>query len=158
MLATSDNRVHGKGATVIAQPNKVLEPLQQLRVLAEERRADLDELNTVDDLLVVEAEAAEEVLIHLVVFQRLAHLVKESIVTERSVSASFCQADILEHTHLWLLGRRLHPALLQGSFQILVIYQGTGFQFGDQRSAVLVLMLKFGLFVTAVADTWSLER
>ena len=80
MLPTSDNRVHGKVATVISQPNKILEPLQQLRVLAEEGRADLDKLDTVDNLLVVETEAAEEVLIHLVVLQRLAHLVKESIV------------------------------------------------------------------------------
>ena len=82
MFAATHHVVHGEGGAVVAQADEVLEPLEQLWVLAEKRRADLDQLDAVHDLLVVQAEAAQEVLVDLVVLQRLAHFVKEGVITE----------------------------------------------------------------------------
>ena len=55
-------------------------PLADSRELGWLKMSEAKTGDTVDNLMVVETEAAEEVLIHLVVLQRLAHLVKESIV------------------------------------------------------------------------------
>ena len=74
--------------------HEVLEPLVELGVLDQEVAAQRDHLLPVDDLLVEQHQAAEEVVVHVLVAEGLAHLVEEGELVEGPHLAGLGQGDV----------------------------------------------------------------
>ena len=97
----------GRGREALAVSDEVLEPLEELRMAAEERGGQLNQLRPAHHLLVEEDQASEEVVVDFLVAQSLSDFVEEGVLVERAVFTGFSERHVSQHSGLLLLGRRV---------------------------------------------------
>ena len=97
----------GRGREALAVADKVLEPLEELGMAAQEGGRQLDELRSAHHLLVEEDQAAEEVVVDFLVAQSLPDFVKEGELVQRAEFSGLGERHVAQNARLLLLRRRI---------------------------------------------------